>query len=400
MAELARAYIDLALAIDYHHPGFVDGYFGPNDWKPKEPRALADLTKDAAGLMSKVRALEDPTRRTFLEAQVRAMETTVALLMGEELPFAEEVRLLYDVEVAHVPEARFDEALTTLADLLPGRGDIAGREHALRATFEVPKERMTEVVSEIVEALRERTKSRVSLPEGESVEVRLVADKPWSGYNWYLGGYRSCIDINLDLPVHLYELPNLLAHEAYPGHHTELAIKEQLLYHEAGRTEHAVLLLNAPESVVREGIAVWAERMVLQDDELRGWLADDLSRLAEIGPTEVDTMLEVRRVKRALLDVWGNAALLLHAEGTPEAEVRAYLERYGLATAGEAQKAVEFLTQPLSRGYVFTYLAGEALLSNLFHQGDSQVQFARLLAEPGTPGLVRGWLRIGADNAP
>lgn len=259
------------------------------------------------------------------------METAVALLMGEELPFAEEVRRLYDVEVAHVPEARFDEALTTLDDLLLGQGDIAVREHALRATFEVPRERMTEVVEPIVAELRQRTAKRFLLPEEESVEVRLVTDKPWSGYNWYLGGYRSRIDINLDLPVHLYELPNLLAHEAYPGHHTELAIKERHLYHEAGRAEHTVLLLNAPESVVREGIAVCAERIVLQDDELHDWLADDLSRLAGIGSAEVSTMLAVRQVKRGLFDVWGNAALLLHAEGAPKAEVRAYLERYGLS---------------------------------------------------------------------
>jgi len=400
MPDFARAYIDLALAIDHHHPGFVDGYFGPDDWKPENPRALADLAEDAAGLMSELRSLEDPTRRAFLETQVHAMETVLALLMGEKPPFAEEVRRLYDVDVAHVPEARFDEALAALDDLLPGRGDIAAREHALRSTFEVPKERMMEVVSEVIGALRERTAKRFSLPEGESVEVRLVADKPWSGYNWYLGSYRSRIDINLDLPVHLYELPNLLAHEAYPGHHTELAIKERRLYHEASRAEHAVLLLNAPESVVREGIAVWAERMVLQDDELRDWLVDGLSQLAGIGPAELDTMLEVRRVKRALLDVQGNAALLLHAEGAPEAEVRAYLERYGLATAEEAKKTVEFLTQPLSRGYVFTYLAGEALLAEFFGRGDSQAQFGRMLAEPGTPSLVREWLRAGADSAP
>lgn len=398
MPDPARAYIDLAFAIDHHHPGFVDGYFGPANWKPEKPRALADLAENAARLAGEVQALDDPTRRTFLEAQVRAMETAVALLMGETLPFAEEVRRLYDVDVAHSPEARFDEALAALDDLLPGQGDIAAREHALRATFEVPKERLTQVVSEVVRALRERTEKRFFLPERESVEVELVANKPWSGYNWYLGGYRSRIDINLDLPVHLYELPNLLAHEAYPGHHTELAIKERRLYREAGRAEHAVLLLNAPESVVREGIAVWAERMVLRDDELRDWLADDLARLAGIGPAEVDAMLEVRRVKRALLDVRGNAALLLHAEGAPEAEVRAYLERYGLATADEAQKAVQFLTQPLSRGYVFTYLEGEALLAELFGWGDSQAQFARLLAEPGTPSLVREQLRAGAES--
>lgn len=31
MPNFARAYIDLALAINHYHPGFVDGYFGPDD---------------------------------------------------------------------------------------------------------------------------------------------------------------------------------------------------------------------------------------------------------------------------------------------------------------------------------------------------------------------------------
>ena len=64
------------------------------------------------------------------------------------------------------------------------------------------------------------------LPDGEICDFELVTDKPWSGFNTYLGGLRSRVDINTDLPVLSLFLPHLVAHEAYPGHHTEHTRKE------------------------------------------------------------------------------------------------------------------------------------------------------------------------------
>lgn len=397
MTALARRYIDLAHAIDLHHPGFVDGYFGPEAWKPTQKRPLSELANDAEALARDVSDLADPERATFLEAQVQAMATAVALLDGDTLPFTEEVRRLYGVQATPVPEREFDETISALDDLLPGEGDVAAREHALRAAFEVPSARLEGVVTAIMEELRRRTKARFPLPDDESVEVLFVTDEVWSAYNWYLGDYRSRIEVNLDLPLRLHALPELLAHEAYPGHHTELAVKEKVLLREAEREEHAVLLLNAPESTIREGIAMHAQRQVLSDDELRGWLEDDLLGRAglQVGALEVARILEVGRLKRVLYRVRGNAALLRHAEGASEEEVSAYLQRYGLLKPEEAQKAVLSLRRTLSRGYVFTYLEGERLLDELFAASEAQGAFAKLLAEPASPALLRTHLVEG-----
>jgi hypothetical protein len=43
------------------------------------------------------------------------------------------------------------------------------------------------------------------LPAGESFRIEYVKDKPWGGYNWYEGGYRSLIQINTDLPFTIGE---------------------------------------------------------------------------------------------------------------------------------------------------------------------------------------------------
>ena len=41
--------------------------------------------------------------------------------------------------------------------------------------------------------LRRLTRELIGLPEGEEIELELVTDKRWRGYNHYLGGLRSQI---------------------------------------------------------------------------------------------------------------------------------------------------------------------------------------------------------------
>ena len=70
------------------------------------------------------------------------------------------------------------------------------------------------------------------------MRYEVVTDKPWSGFNYYEGDYRSRVAINADLPHRLGQLPHLVAHESYPGHHTEHCRKERGLVERADRTEH------------------------------------------------------------------------------------------------------------------------------------------------------------------
>ena len=391
MKEVAQAYVELAFALEQHLPGYIDGYFGPDEWKVTEKRALDGLEQGAQALAEKVGGLEDASRRTFLAAQVRAMQTSIKLLQGSDVPYSEEVRGLYDVAAERVPEAVFEEAIADLDDLLEGSGDIAEREQALRAKLVVPKEKLAEVSDAIATELRRRTRKRFPLPEGESFELKLVEGKPWGGYNWYLGDFRSRIDINTDLPSYLTGLPNLLAHEIYPGHHTEHALKEAELLKEKGHLEHSLLLINAPECVVSEGIATWALEVLMSEDEVSDWLADELAPPLDIDGEEVRRALAVSRAKKDLRGVSGNAALLLYEEKLSETEVVAYLERYALRKPEEARKTIEFLTYPTSRSYSFTYTAGYDLLEPLLKSDDADTWFRRLLQEPVTPGVIRGW---------
>ena len=52
---------------------------------------------------------------------------------------------------------------------------------------------------------------------------------------------------------------------------------------------------------------------------------------------------------------------MLHEPGASEAEVRAYLERWGLMSPELAAHMIRFLNEPTSRTYIITYPAGREL---------------------------------------
>ncbi|MDL2345326.1 hypothetical protein QOL99_14380 [Deinococcus sp. MIMF12] len=385
----AERYIRLAHAIDAHSEGYIDGYGGPQDWADRTKRDPAELHEGAVALLDEVAGVEDAPRRGFLTVQARAMVTMTRLLRGDRLPYAEEVRGLYDIDPVRAEESELDAALRTLDAALPGSGTLEEREEALRARVAVPVDDILRVAAPILAALRERTRERFGLPEGEDFSIGLVTDKPWSGYNWPLGNLQSRIDLNTDLPVLLPALPDLLAHEGYPGHHTEHAGKEARLVRGRGWFEHSIQLINAPECVVSEGIATNALRALMGREEVEAWLTGELAALAGLDPDDVRAFLAAGRAREGLKRVSGTAALMLHEDGRPEAEVLDFIRHYAPASEARARQSLRFLSQPTFRAYIFTYSVGGDLVRGWMDR-EGTAGFARLLREPLTPGHLRG----------
>lgn len=409
--NLSRSYVELAFGIERHQQGTVDAYFGPAAIRDEALIAPAsapgELLDWATSLLADVTTADlPPSRVDYLTAQVQALHTTCRKLAGEVIPYRDEVRLCFDIEPEKVPEAVYDEAIAALGDALPGDGDIASRMIAWREQFEIPVETARLMIETIVDEARARSSAFAPLPVGEGIEVSMVSSQPWSGYNWYLGGCRSLIEINTDLPIRASALLDLMCHEGYPGHHTEHAVKEQSLYRERGYGEHAIQLINTPECVISEGIATLAESIIFMPEEVVAWQREHLYRPVGI---DVDPARErqIAEAQRALKSVGGNAALLLHDEGVGEDDVVAYIERYGLETPERARHRFSFISDPLWRAYVFTYHIGYELLGawlELPDEGDDmtgtaagarkrrEARFARLLAEQVTPSAIQSQL--------
>ena len=228
MGPLAERYVRLVLAAGQHDPDFVDAYYGPPEWKPdpaKAPGTPADLQRVADLLIRDLAATAVPDaplerlRRDYLIAQTGAAGTRLALRGGARMTFDEESQALYDAVAPTHDEAYFAAALKTLDGLVPGDGALASRVEAFRQRFVIPPGKLDVVFRTAVDACRQQTAAHLALPAGEQFTIEYVTGKPWSGYNWYQGNYRSVIQVNTDLPTFIDRALDLACHEGYPGHH-------------------------------------------------------------------------------------------------------------------------------------------------------------------------------------
>ena len=364
----------------------VDAYYGPPELAARaaaEPiRAPADLAATARRLLADVSSdhVLDAARRRFLVAQVRGLHTTAIKLAGDPIGYLDEVENCYGVRPTPVPDDELASAHRRLDAVLPGSGPLPERYIAWRESQVVPVDKLPRAVQSLADDLRARTAALWGLPEGERVDFELVTDQPWAGFNYYLGGLRSRVAINTDLPVLSNTVGHLVAHEAYPGHHTEHCRKEIGLVRRRRLLEETIFLVGTPQCLLAEGLADLGLEVVA-GRRPEPMVAEHLRALRV--PYDAELNAQVAQAAEVMAAVRGNAALLLHDQGRPVDAVIDYLARWGLLSRQRAEKAVQFLIDPTWRAYVYCYIEGVQLCRR-FVNGDP-ARFERLITEQLTP---------------
>jgi hypothetical protein len=227
--SVERRYLELCLRLGRHVDGLVDSYYGPPEIRE---RVDGEPARDPAGLVADAQALRVENERPYLDAQLLGLETVARKLAGEEIPYAEEVERCYGIRPRRAPEDTFEEAHRRLDAVLPGDGSLRERYQRWREGDPVPAELVPRLLESISERLRSRTHEGLGLPDGESSELDFVTAEPWWAYNYYLGDLRSRVAVNTDIPLNGAFAVELMAHELYPGHHTEHAWKETRVFRE------------------------------------------------------------------------------------------------------------------------------------------------------------------------
>ena len=397
--DVPLEYVRLGLRFDRLEAGFVDAYTGEKRIRAEvesEPAPTPQGLRDQArALLRELDAAELPADRAdYLRGQLTGLECTARKMSGEPVGFVDEVSSYFQVDVVLGDPASYAAAHAELEALLPGGGSLAERYATHRRREECPPDRLESAVHALSSALRDRVRGSYGLPDVETVKYEVVTDQPWSGFNFYEGDYRSRVAINADLPHRLSHLPHLVAHESYPGHHTEHCRKELGLVERAARTEHTVFLVNTPECLMAEGLADLGVQASIGD----GWGPWAAEILGDLGLRFDGHLAERISAAAAPLNrVRQDAAILLHDRRADPDEVIAYLQRWSLVSHERATQQLRFLTHPLWRAYISTYVEGFDLLSRWLadRPADQPVEdrFVRLLDEPLTPRAVAAELR-------
>jgi hypothetical protein len=392
---LIREYLLLGLRFDRIEQGYVDSFTGDQALR----RAVADEpAPDPAALSRQARhllaALEETTlerpRADYLRAHLRALDCAGRKFAGEPVGFVDEVRDYFDVSITKGDPERYREAHAKLDAALGGSGPLGERMQAYRAAEEIPPERLGDCINAFSSALRDRVRAEFPLDARETITYEIVTDKPWSGFNYYEGDYRSTVAVNADLKQQMSNLPRLVAHESYPGHHTEHCRKEAGLVEKQGQLEQTIFLVNTPQCLMAEGLADLALYAVVGP----GWGAWAAEIYADLGLTFDGERAEaISEASAQLADVRQDAALMLHDEHRDVDDVAAFLQRWLLVNDARARQALRFLSSPLWRAYTSTYIEGYRLLRGWLDDRPAEVsltaQFTRLLDEPLIPSSLR-----------
>ena len=412
---LVEDYLRLGLRLGRHIDGMVDAYYGPAvlaDAVAAEPVTPAEqLVAEARSLLAALAAgepldsstapggsgVEDssaPARRHWITAQVVGLRTTCSKLAGEPIGYADEVEACYGVRPSRVDVEALEQAHRQLDEVLPGSGPLAERLVAWRESHAVPVDKLRSAVDSLAEDLRHRTGELFGLPDGEHVSFELVSNEPWSGFNYYLGDLQSRVAINTDLPVLSTGLAHLVAHEAYPGHHTEHSRKEVGLVRRRQWWEESIFLVGTPQCLLAEGLADLGLEVA--------WGRHPEARVAEhMAPLgihyDAEVVAAVADAGEALGAVRTNAAFRLHEDGADPDTVIDEVARWGLLPRDRAAKAVEFLTHPTWRAYLTCYVEGFPLC-RAFTNGDP-ARFEQLLAEQLTPSDLIEQIALDAAAA-
>ena len=393
--RLIREYLLLGLRFDRIEEGYVDSFTGDPELRrlvAAEPTPdPADLAAQARRLLARVPDSGLPSQRAeFITAHLRALDCAGRKFAGEDVGFVDEVHAYFDVTIGRGDEDAYRAAHARIDEALGGSGPIAERMAADRRADELPPDRLEEAIAAFSSALRDIVRATYPLPDRETVVYEVVTDKPWSGFNYYEGDYRSRVAVNADVRQQMSTLPSLIAHESYPGHHTEHCRKEERLVAGLGHGEQTIFLVNTPQCLMAEGLADLALHAAVGP----GWGRWAQEIYADLGLRFDGERAEALAAARAdLAGARQDAALMLHDEGRSADDVVAFLQRWLLVDDARARQSLRFLSSPLWRAYTSTYVEGYRLLRGWLDARPDGVglteRFGRLLDEPLIPSSLR-----------
>ncbi|NHJ13168.1 MAG: hypothetical protein EAX95_05790 [Candidatus Thorarchaeota archaeon] len=337
----------------------VDAYFGPERLAPdhqEKERNPDDLVHDIVALRDVISdEIQPELRRKYLEGELSSLEAAVRWMKTPDLPYNEIVRQIFHIDIKKFSEAEIQRLRQELEDAMSGfpGNDLQEKVHLFRTEGEVSGQALENLIHG---ELQEKTKdvsmlfeTRVYSKMGKMVTdngvvYRTVTNKPWSGYNYYQGGYRSVNEFNTDQTFNRTTLLNTIYHE-YEHHVSNLW--RELAYRENNWVDLSVVPLSG-RCVISEGTADTAKEFldILDDTQsTRVWnLLYMLGRMTSI-----------------------NSAIMLNQEGSSIEDVVDYLVEKSFRTPKNATASLNFTRPRQENGkvnfwapYIFTYFYGRA----------------------------------------
>ncbi len=398
IADISDAYVRLTLEAGTHEAEYVDAFYGPPALQAAataNPRSLAQLIAAARvltaaidGTLPSIKVESDRRRAVALRGMLIAADTRLQMLQGRTFAFNDEARGQFATVPDLKPLAHYDAILAKLETLIPGTGPLAARVDAFNERYVIPKDRLQPVFDAAISECKRRTAQFINLPAGETFVMEFVTGKPWSGYNYYRGNYKSLIQINTDLPIRISRAVDLGCHEGYPGHHVLNLMVEEQMARKKGWKEYEVNPLYSPTSVLSEGSANYGIDLAFPAAERLAFERDILYPMAGLDPNSAEAFWKMQQMTEALSGARLTIAKMYLDGAVTRAQALELTQKYLLLSPARAEQSVKFTDH--YRSYVINYGWGKDLVRAYIERGNPDPterwrRMEKILSEPTVP---------------
>lgn len=371
--KIAEDYVRLGLAIGQYDGDFVDAYYGPDSLKPvgekqssfpKEHflRAVNNLQARLTPYINKTDEDILSKRAKWINSQLIAFSRRIKMFSGEHTSFNQQAKELFAAVPPTYNEVYFRSLIAQLDHLLPGKGAVNARFQALANRFIIPKEKLDTIIKATIAESAKRTRQHYALPENEDFRLEYVTGKPWSGYNWYQGKYKSLIQFNTDITTQVERVIDIASHEGYPGHHVYNSLLEKYLYNDKGWIEISLYPLFSPQSLIAEGSANYGIEVAFPGHEKIGFAKECLLPLAGLDTSGLTAYLQALAIKGKLQHVRTEVTRRVIDGKMTGSEAMRWLMEYGLFNEQDAARSLSFSKKYQS--YVINYTYGMDLVKH------------------------------------
>jgi hypothetical protein len=321
-----------------------------------------------------------------------AANTRLQMLQGRKFGFMDEAKGQFATQPDLKPLSHYDAVLANLDKRIPGDGDLAARVDAFNERYTIPKEKLQPVFDAAIAECKRRTAQYITLPADETFTMEFVTGKPWSGYNYYKGGYKSLIQINTDLPIRISRAVDLGCHEGYPGHHVlNLLVEERLARAENGGRgwkEYEVNPLYSPTSVLSEGSANYGIDLAFPGPQRLKFERDVLYPLAGLNPGTAEAYWQMQQMTDGLSGARLTIAKMYLDGEITRAKALELTQKYLLLSPARAEQSIGFTDH--YRSYVINYGWGRDLVRDYIERGKPDAaerwrRMEKILSEPTQP---------------
>jgi hypothetical protein len=337
----------------------VDAYFGPPSLAPEnqtggpEPESIL---QDIGSLIDNIEGtIRNQLRREYLLGETRSLQAVVEWLSGADISYGQLVKRLFNIDMKAYTEIAIDQQIQRVDEVFIGfpGADVRERADRFMTTGELRGEPLKNLIegelqdkaSEVGRLFKERVFSKIGGDiRDKGVRYKAVTDKPWGGYNYYLGGFKSMNEFNVDHPMNREVSLSVIYHEY--EHHVNNLFRERA-YLKNRYLELSVVPLHTGRSVISEGTADSAKEFLgIADESPTARAFEELSSL------------------RRMVSI--NAAIMMNDRGVGVEEVTPYIAERGFRPTDSARATTDFFKPKTDDGrvniwapYVFTYHVGK-----------------------------------------